>query len=253
MKKFKITGQIIDNESKEIFDYLGINSTSPQDVEQALVEANGEDVKIELNSGGGSVFSGLEIYHLINSYEGEVTIDIIGLAGSIASVIALSGNKVRAYPSSMFMIHNVSVGTIIDSDYKEFEQMAEMLKSANRSIAHTYEVKTKMSEEELLALMDKETWLSSKKALEMGFIDEIINDKDNVLSNKVMSLSNGVGMLSSDAIQNLKNKLFNLTKDDINEVHNDEPIIEVNNKIDIEKVEDLEEVKRAILEDLDLI
>lgn len=216
MKKIQVIGTIVDNDSKDIYEWLGINATAPRDVEKALNEANGEDVTIEVNSGGGDVFAGNEIYYKLANYKGNITIDITGLAGSITSVIAMAG-KTRIVPSGMIMIHNVSSGA--SGDHREMDHQAEVLRSANKAIANSYRVKTGMEEKDLLALMDKETWLSSEQALEMGFVDEIINDKDNILSNKKINLSNsiGVNMLSQEVIKNLKNKLFNSS---VNEKNN---------------------------------
>lgn len=218
MKKIQITGTIVDNDSKDIYEWLGINATAPRDVEKILNEANGEDVTIEINSGGGDVFAGNEIYYKLANYQGNITIDITGLAGSIASVIAMAG-KVRMVPSGMIMIHNVSSGA--SGDYRDMQHQADVLKSANKAIANSYRVKTGMSSKDLLALMDKESWLSAEEALEKGFVDEIINDKNNVLSDKKINLSNniGVNILSQEVIQNLKNKLFDSSikeKDDSN-------------------------------------
>lgn len=211
MRRIQITGPIVDNESKQIYDYLEMAATSPGSIEKALNEANGEPVTIELNSGGGDVFAGNEIYYKLANYSGEVTIDIVGLAGSIASVIAMAG-RVRMVPSGMIMIHNVSGGAY--GDHNDLTHQAEVLKSANKAIANSYRVKTGMQEKELLDLMDKESWLSAEEALKMGFVDEIINDNNKVLSNKNLNLTNSINgnMLSNEVIQNLKNKLFNSGK-----------------------------------------
>lgn len=211
MKRIPITGTIVDNESYEIYEWLGINATSPGSIEKALNEANGESVTIEINSGGGDVFAGNEIYYKLANYPGEITIDITGLAGSIASVIAMAG-KVRMVPSGMIMIHNVSGGAY--GDHNDMDHQAEVLRSANKAIANSYRVKTGMSEKDLLNLMDKETWLSAEEALQMGFIDEIINDNNKMLSDKKINLTNSinVNMLSKEVIQNLKNKLFDSSK-----------------------------------------
>lgn len=208
MKRVQITGPIVDNDSYEVYQWLEMAATSPRSIENALNEANGEPVTIEINSGGGDVFAGNEIYYKLANYPGEITIDITGLAGSIASVIAMAG-KVRMVPSGMIMIHNVSGGAY--GDHNDMKHQAEVLKSANKAIANSYRVKTNMSEQELLDLMEKETWLSAEEALKMGFIDEIINDNNKILSDKKINLTNAinVNILSNDVVRNLKNKLFN--------------------------------------------
>lgn len=209
MKKIKITGPIISNEDKEVYEYLGINATSPLDIEKALEEANGEDINILLNSGGGSVFDGVQIYNMLNTYEGNITIDIVGIAASIASVIAMS-SKVRMSPSSLLMIHNVSIGGV-QGDYNDMDKASEMLKTANKAIANSYRIKTGIEEKELLSLMNKETYMSADEALKKGFIDEIINDKDKILSDKKINLNNSINanILPVEVVQNLKNKVLN--------------------------------------------
>ena len=69
--------------------------TSPGMVGKVLEEANGEDIEVEINSGGGSVFAGSEIYTAIKSYKGKKTAKIVGLAASAASVIAMAGDTVK--------------------------------------------------------------------------------------------------------------------------------------------------------------
>lgn len=239
MKKYKITGQIVDNETGDFFrDFLGIESTSPKNVKKFLDEANGEDIVIEINSPGGSVFDGVEIYNELNSYKGNVTVDIVGLAASISSVIATAGNKTRISAGSMIMIHNVSSGAY--GDYNDMNHQAEILKTANKSIAHAYELKTGMSGEELLELMNKETWLDSKTAIELKFADELLNNKTD--SNKNLNLSNtiGVNILSNEVVQNLKNKLFDSS---INEKDNSDFLFK-QNKLKAElKLKKLKEVQ----------
>ena len=137
LKKIQITGTIVNNEDKVVYDYLGMNSTAPDDIEKILNEANGEDVTIEINSGGGDVFAGNEIYYKLANYQGNITIDITGLAGSIASVIAMAG-KVRIVPSGMIMIHNVSSGA--SGDYRDMQHQADVLKSAGVLLVGASEV-----------------------------------------------------------------------------------------------------------------
>ena len=239
MKKIKITGTIVNNDDKKIYDYLGIEASAPGEVEKILNEANGEPVTIELNSGGGDVLAGNEIYYKLANYPGEVTIDITGFAGSIASVIAMAG-KVRMVPSGLLMIHNVSSGA--SGDYKAMEHQADVLKAANKAIANSYRVKTGISSKELLDLMDKESWLSADEALRMGFVDEIINDSDKILSDRKINLTNaiGVNILSNEVVQNLKNKLFDSS---INEKDNSDFLFK-QNKLKAElKLKKLKEVQ----------
>lgn len=178
MKKINIKGAIISNSDQWIYDWFGIDATSPKSVNNAIIEANGDELEVEINSGGGDVFAGSEIYTALKAYSGNVTIKIVGLAASAASVIAMAGDKILMSPTGQIMIHNVSSRTA--GDYRDMEHSSEVLKNANTTIANAYRLKTGMSEEDLLAMMNKETWLTPQQALENKFIDGIMFSNGNV-------------------------------------------------------------------------
>lgn len=198
--KIDVKGPIIFNEYKWIYNWLDMESTSPRDVAEALEEADGEDVEVHINSGGGYVDAGSEIYTILKDYSGKVDVKIVGLAASAASVIAMAGDTVKISPTAQIMIHNVSSGRV--GDYRDMEHEAGVLKNYNKSIANAYILKTGMEQEELLKLMDKETWLNAQQAKEYGFVDEIMFDEGNQL---VASNSN---LIPSDVISKVKNLLL---------------------------------------------
>lgn len=169
-KVINIKGTIIPDTDVWIYDYFGIESVSPNGISAQLTEANGDDVVIRINSNGGDIFAGSEIYDLISSYEGNTLIRIVGMAASAASVVAMAADSEIA-PTGLMMIHNVQSGT--HGDYRDMEHSAEVLKEANRSIMAAYREKTGMSEDELLALMDNETFMSADTAVEFGFVNKI--------------------------------------------------------------------------------
>ena len=169
--KINVKGNIVRNDSKWIYDWLGIEATSPNDIIAALDKANGEDVEIDINSNGGDIFAGSEIYTALRSYKGSVNINIVGLAASAASVIAMAGNS-KISPTGLFMIHNVS--SYASGDHNALEHQASTLRVADQSIANAYKSKTGMSDKELLSLMDKETWLSAEQAVKLKFVDGIM-------------------------------------------------------------------------------
>ena len=174
MKKIDVKGTIISNNLQDIYDWVGIEATSPQKVLSSLPQSN-EDVEVYINSGGGDVFAGSEIFTALKEYKGKVTVKVIGLAASAASVIAMAGDKVLMSPTAQLMIHNVS--TTVGGDYRAFEHTAEVLKSANQSIANAYKTRTGKSDEELKSLMDAETWYNAQSAIEHGFADEMMFDE----------------------------------------------------------------------------
>ena len=172
MKKVSVKGAIISSSDQWIYDFFGMDATSPKSVNDAIVEANGDDLEVEINSGGGDVFAGSEIYTALKSYRGNVTTKIVGLAASAASVIAMAGKNILMSPTGQMMIHNVS--TRSSGDYRDMQHTADVLKNANTTIANAYRLKTGMSEADLLNMMNQETWLTPQQALENKFIDEIM-------------------------------------------------------------------------------
>lgn len=207
VKKINIKGVIIPNSHKWIYDWFEMDSTCPKDVEKEIEKTNGEDLEIFINSPGGAVWAGSEIYTILKSYKGNVTVKIVGVAASAASVIAMAGDRVLMSPTAQMMLHNV--WSSASGDYRDMEHEAEVLKSHNKSIANAYMIKTGMNEDELLDMMDKETWLTPKKALEHKFIDEIMFMDDNV--QLVASLS-GATMLPPQVINKIRNTIKNPSK-----------------------------------------
>jgi ATP-dependent Clp protease, protease subunit len=90
-------------------------------VQNQLAEAKGQDVQVDINSSGGDVFAGSEIYSALKEYSGFVTIRIVGLAASAASIVAMAGDQVLMSPTSQLMIHNTSVMNY--GDYRSMDHM----------------------------------------------------------------------------------------------------------------------------------
>lgn len=197
--KIKVRGVIIPNDYKWIYDWFEMESTCPNDIETQIEAAKGEELDVEINSPGGDVYSGSEIYTLLKSYAGDVVTKIIGLAASSASVIAMAGKKILISPTAQLMIHNVwSEGR---GDYRAFEHEAGVLKGWNKSIANSYMLKTGLSQEELLRLMNKESWMTAQEALESKFVDEIMFDDGAQL----IASSDRTGLIPKAVIDKLRN------------------------------------------------
>lgn len=197
MRKIEVKGTIVGNADKWIYEWFGMDATCPKDVNAAIGEANGEPLLVEINSGGGDVFAGSEIYTALKAYTGAVEINIVGLAASAASVIAQAGHS-RISPTAFFMVHNVSGSAA--GDFHDMQQEAEILQTANKAVAAAYLEKTGKSMEELLGIMDAETWMDAQKAVEYGFVDE-------VMFASAPTLTNGIGVLSAQTIHKLKDLL----------------------------------------------
>lgn len=165
-----IKGVIVSNDDKWMYDWLGMDATSPNDIHDAIRQADGETLDIDINSGGGNVFAGSEIYAALQAYPGKVRLHIVGQACSAASVIACAG-YCDMVPTALLMVHNVSMGA--NGDYRDMNHAADILQTANRSIAAAYRAKTGKTEAELLAYMDAETWMTAEDAVAAGFVDAI--------------------------------------------------------------------------------
>lgn len=199
MKKISVRGSIVSDDEKWIYDWFGLDATSPKEVRQILTEADGEPIVVEINSGGGDIFAASEIYTLLRGYTGGVEVQIVGLAASAASVIAQAGYS-KISPTGLFMIHNVSGSAY--GDYRDMAHQKEVLETANRSIAAAYVEKTGKTLEELQQIMDHETWLDARKTVEYGFVDE-------VMFAERPSLANGIGVLSAETIAKMKKTVGN--------------------------------------------
>ncbi|MCW1023388.1 head maturation protease, ClpP-related [Streptococcus anginosus] len=173
-----IKSDVVSNDVGEFYEWLGMSSTYPSKVQRAI--ANDEDDEITLNiaSNGGDVFAASEIYTMLKDSGKTVTVNIQGLAASAASVIAMAGNTVRMSPTSQMMIHKALVSTVGNSD--DLEHESGVLNSIDESIAAAYELKTGLSQTDILQMMSNETWMNAKVAVDKGFADEIMfNESDD--------------------------------------------------------------------------
>lgn len=171
MPKIEIKGTIVPDDDAWVYQHFGINVVYPQAVKKAIEDAAGQDLDVEINSGGGDVFAGSEIYTALRSYTGKVTIKIEGFAGSAASVIAMAGYSEMS-PTALMMVHNVS--SYASGDNRDMAHMAEVLENANRAIAAAYVAKSGMAESEALDMMARETWLTAQQAKELKLVDAVM-------------------------------------------------------------------------------
>lgn len=141
------------------------------------------DITVWINSPGGDVIAGAQIYNMLVDYPGHVTIKVDGIAASAASVIAMAGDVVCMSPVSMMMIHNPM--TVAIGDHVEMEKAVEMLASFKDSIINAYEKKTGLSRSELSQLMDAETWMDVGKAMELGFCDSVLHTPSEYIYNEL--------------------------------------------------------------------
>ena len=133
------------------------------------------DVTVWINSPGGNVFAAAEIYTMLKDYKGSITVKIDAIAASAASVVAMAGDVVQMSPVAMLMIHDPS--TVAMGNTKDMEKAIEVLNEVKESIINAYASKSGLSHARIANLMSNETWMNAKKAVELGFADEILFSK----------------------------------------------------------------------------
>ncbi|EGK59339.1 ClpP protease family protein [Centipeda periodontii DSM 2778] len=147
------------------------DEVTPQMFREELNAVEG-DIDLWINSPGGDCYAAAQIYNMLMEYKGNVAVKIDGIAASAASVVAMAGSTVEMSPVATIMIHNpmtVSIG-----DTHEMERTITFLSEIKESIINAYEIKTRLSRAKISRLMDAETWMNAKKAVELGFADSVL-------------------------------------------------------------------------------
>jgi ATP-dependent Clp protease protease subunit len=179
------------------------DEVTPQMFKDEL-EAGDGDIVVWINSPGGDVIAGAQIYNMLMDYKGNVTVKIDGIAASAASVIAMAGTTVEMSPVSLLMIHNPA--TFAWGESEDMLRAMEMLGEVKESIINAYDIKTGLPRSEISTLMDAETWMNANKAVELGFADKIMARKGESVMN---SASPTTLLFSRVAVTNsLKEKLL---------------------------------------------
>lgn len=177
--EIKLNGTIMDNESADIMRYWGYNDVAcPQDIRNALGEADGEEIVLYINSNGGSLIAGHEMYCILREYPGNKIAHVQSLAASAATIPMMACGKRIAEVVSLFCIHNPS--SIAWGDQNEFRKAADDLDTYKNSILNAYQSVLKISREEISALMDEDKMLDANQALDLGLVEEIIGDAQAV-------------------------------------------------------------------------
>lgn len=141
-------------------------------------------ITIWIKSPGGDCVAASQIYSMLMDYGGEVTVKIDGIAASAASVIAMAGTKVLMSPTALMMIHNPS--TTVMGDHRDMQKAIDLLEEVKQSIINAYELKTNQSRAVLSHLMENETWMNARKAVELGFADGILEDEKKIAAEPYM-------------------------------------------------------------------
>ena len=158
------------------------DTVTPDDFRDDL-EAEEGNVTVWINSPGGNVFAAAQIYTMLCDHKGKITVKIDAIAASAASVIAMAGDRVLMSPVAMLMIHDPM--TIAMGNAKDMEKAISTLNEVKASIINAYQKKTGLSRNKISQLMEDETWMNAKKAVDMGFADGILfTDKDGESANE---------------------------------------------------------------------
>ena len=199
------------------------DEVTPQMFRSELNAAEG-DIDLWINSPGGDCYAAAQIYNMLMEYKGNVNVKIDGIAASAASVVAMAGSTVEISPLGMLMIHNpmtVSIG-----DTHEMERTITFLAEIKESIINAYELKTGLSRAKISRLMDAETWMNAKKAVELGFADSVLytdvqrpvtDTADGLIfsraavANSLLSKFGQAKQTNKVDAESLKNRLFSIS------------------------------------------
>lgn len=181
-KREKRPVNVVRNESGAslyIYDvidaYWGVNA---QTVAEAITSAQGADtLHVYINSPGGDVFEGRAIMAALRRFDGKTVAHIDSLCASAATSIALACDTVEMSEGAMFMIHNAS--GLAWGDKTELRETADLLAKIELAIVNDYTTKTGKPADEIVAMMDAETWMTAQEALDGGFVDSIATGKQS--------------------------------------------------------------------------
>ncbi len=159
-----------------IYDEIGGWGVTAKDFISDFKAKSGASNKVVLsiNSPGGSVFDGWAIFNALKMSGKDITVRVMGIAASMASVIAMAGKRIEMPANSMMMVHNAISG--VCGDAEDMREVADVLDKIDASIVATYMARTGKSEDEVRALMAADTYMTAAEAKDLGFVDEVIAD-----------------------------------------------------------------------------
>lgn len=137
----------------------------------ALRMINGP-VIVNINSPGGNFWEALAIYNLLRNFPHNVTVQVVGMAASAAAIVAMAGDVVKIAQSAFLMIHNSQLA--LGGDKNAHREAADIMETFDEAIAGIFAARTGMREKKIAEMMDKETWINGKDAINMGFADNFL-------------------------------------------------------------------------------
>jgi len=168
-------------------------------VAAALRQIGKKDVVVSINSPGGDYFEGLAIYNLLREHPAKVTVKVLGIAASAASVIAMAGDEVLIARAGFLMIHNTWV--LAAGDRHSLRAVADWLEPFDSTAADIYSARTGMDAQALGKMLDRETWIGGRDAVDQGFADDFLS-ADEVAA-EVKNSSDGKPVVAAHKIDTL--------------------------------------------------
>lgn len=170
-----------DDNTISVFDVIGQDYWSGEGVTAkriaAALRAIGErDVVVNINSPGGDMFEGLAIYNLLREHKGSVTVKVLGVAASAASIIAMAGDEIQVARAGFLMIHNAWIYAA--GNRHDFRAYADYLEPFDASMADVYVARTSQALKDVQKMMDGETWIGGTAAIEQGFADSLLESDE---------------------------------------------------------------------------
>lgn len=178
-------------------DWWSGNGWTGDRMRRALKRANGRDVTVKINSPGGDVFEGLAIYNELRSYKGKVSVQVMGIAASAASFIAMAADDLTMGLGTMMMVHK-AWGIVIGNE-DEFADAAEVFGKIDASMVEVYRARTGKTADELSALLRATTWMTAQEAVDQGFADRV--DSDLVAEEAKDAKQNNSALMARRAIE----------------------------------------------------
>jgi len=179
-------------------DYWGEGVTAKR-IAAALRAIGNKDVVVNINSPGGNYFEGLAIYNTLREHKGKVTVKILGVAASAASVIAMAGDEIQIARAGFLMIHNAWV--VASGDRHQLREVAEFLEPFDSAAVDIYVARSGMDSAEIAKMLDRETWIGGAEAVEKGFADTLLSS-DEVAETPENS-ANGKSVVAAHRVDNL--------------------------------------------------
>lgn len=170
--ELRISGEIIDEDWAWLYEWFEIAHTAPNRFRDELKEHKGKQIRVWIDSPGGSVFAAAGIYNALKEHDGKV-ITVVERAMSAASVIAMAGDEIQMSPVGIMMIHN-PIGYMDWGEAKDFRHAADVLDEVKETIINAYQLKTGKDRDVISKMMDDETYMSAQKAVAEGFADKVM-------------------------------------------------------------------------------